>query len=66
MALQGFISSKVVFNADGSIVETNSLGQKKTTVFQGENVIVETFVGEKTLVKTTTINSDGTITEEIS
>ena len=59
-------SSKVVFNADGSIVETNSLGQKKTTVFQGENVIVETFVGEKTLVKTTTINSDGTITEEIS
>ena len=66
MALQGFISSNVVFNADGSIVETNSLGQKKTTVFQGENVIVETFVGEKTLVKTTTINSDGTITEEIS
>lgn len=66
MAMQGFIASNTIFNADGSIVETNSLGQKKTTVFKEDGSIVETFVGEKTITKTTTFNADGSITEVIS
>lgn len=66
MALQGFISCKIVFNEDGSIVETNSIGQTKTTVFKEDGTIVETFVGEKTITKTTTFNDDGSVTEVIS
>jgi hypothetical protein len=66
MALQGFVSCKIVFNNDGSIVETNSRGQTKTTVFNNDGSIVETFVGEKTITKTTTFNADGSITEVVS
>lgn len=64
MALQGFEACSTVFNADGSITETNSVGHTLTTVF-GENTITETFVGDKTISKKTTFNSDGSITEEI-
>ena len=66
MAVQGFVSCKTVFNPDGSIVETNSRGQTKTTVFNNDGSIVETFVGEKTITKTTTFSADGSITEVVS
>ena len=66
MAVQGFVSCKTVFNPDGSIVETNSRGQTKTTVFNNDGSIVETFVGEKTITKTTTFNADRSITEVVS
>ena len=66
MAIQGFIASNTVFNADGSITETNSKNETLTTVFNDDGSITETFVGEKTITKTTTINADGSITEVIS
>ena len=66
MAMQGFIGSKTVFNADGSITETNSDGETLTTIFNEDGSITETFVGEKTITKTTTFNPDGTISEVIS
>lgn len=54
MALQDFAPKTTVFNADGSITETNSEGHTKTTVFDNVNKkVTETFVGEKTIVKTT-------------
>lgn len=66
MAIQGFQAQNTVFNADGSITQTNSAGQTLTTTF-GENTITETFVGEKrkTISKKTTFNDDGSITEVI-
>lgn len=67
MAIQGFIGNTIVFNpTDGSIVETNSLGQTKTTVFNIDGSITETFVGEYTITKTTIFNSDGSISEVLS
>lgn len=66
MALQGFIAMNTVFNDDGSITETNGLGQTKTTKFNDDGSITETFVGEKTISKTTKFNDDGSITEVIS
>ena len=65
MALQGFIAKTTVFNADGSITETNGKGETLTTVFNNDGSITETFVGEKTLVKTTRFDSDGTISEVV-
>lgn len=70
MAIQGFVAKTTTFNSDGSITETNGNGETLTTVFGknglGENIINETFVGDKTIVKTTTFNSDGNITEVLS
>lgn len=66
MAMQGFIAQNTVFNADGSITETNSLGQVKTTVFNPNGSVTETFIGDKSISKTTTFNGDGSITEVIS
>ncbi len=65
MAVQGFIGCVTVHNEDGSITETNADGHKKTTVFNADGSITETFVGEKTITKTTSFNSD-TITEVLS
>ena len=65
MAMQGFIANNIVFNADGSITETNGKGEILTTVFSNDGRITETFVGEKTITKTTTFNSDGSISEAI-
>ena len=47
MAIQGFDAKTTVFNADGSITETNGDGQKLTTKFNANGTITETFVGEK-------------------
>ena len=66
MAIQGFESTLTKFNSDGTIVEENELGQKKTTAFNSDGTIVETFVGDKTLIKTTYFISDGSIMEVIS
>ena len=66
MAIQGFIANNIVFNADGSITETNGKGEELTIVFNDDGSITESFVGEKTITKTTTFNSDGSITEVIS
>ena len=65
MAIQGFIASDTVFNADGSITEINSKGETLTTVFNADGSITETFVGEKTISKTTTFNADDSISEVI-
>ena len=65
MAMQGFQAQTTVFNSDGSITETNGLGQTKTTTFNADGTITETFVGEKPITKTTTFNSDGSITEGV-
>ena len=66
MALQGFDSVETKFNNDGSITQTNSRGQTYTTSTAKDGSIIETFVGEKTIVKTTKFNEDGSISEEIS
>lgn len=67
MAMQGFVGVTTVFRDDGSIVETNEHGHTLTTSFSDDgNVITETFVGEKTITKTTTFNANGSIVEVIS
>lgn len=66
MAMQGFIANNTVFNADGSITETNGKGESLTIVFNDDGSIKETFVGEKTIIKTTTFNLDGSISEVVS
>ena len=66
MAIQGFVANTTVFNANGSITETNSKGETLTTTFNDDGSITEIFVGEKTITKNTTFNSDGSITEVIS
>ena len=66
MAIQGFQAQNTVFNADGSITETNGKGETLTTVFNNDGSITETFVGEKTITKTTTFNTDGRISEVVS
>lgn len=64
MAVQGFMAKTTVFN-DSSIIETNGKGEKLTTVFNSDGSITETFVGTKTIVKTTTF-SEGSVTEVIA
>lgn len=66
MAVQGFESIKTVFKSDGSIVETNALGQTLTTTFNSDGSIIEKFVGDKIITKTTIFNSDGSIEEVLS
>ncbi len=66
MALQDFISKDIVFNADGSITETNNKGETLVTVFADDGSIVQTFTGEKIITKTTIFNDDGSISEVIS
>lgn len=66
MAIQGFITQNTTLNADGSIVQVNSDGQRLTTTFNDDGSITETFVGEKTITKTTSFGLDGGITEVIS
>lgn len=65
MALQGFVATTTNISADGkTIVETNKAGHTLTTTIS-ENEIVEKFVGEKTITKTTTI-ANGNFTEVVS
>lgn len=65
MAIQGFQAKSTTVSEDGKIiVETNENGHALTTIIS-DTQITEIFRGEKTITKTTKINSDGTIMEEI-
>lgn len=57
MAVQGFIGNTTVFNADGSITETNADGQTKKTTFNSDGSITEIFTGDKTITKKTTFTN---------
>lgn len=54
MAIQGFIAKEIEFSQDGSIVETNSNGEKLTTTINSDGSITEIFAGEKNITKKTT------------
>lgn len=58
MAIQGFIAKNTVFVDDKTILETNSSGETKTTTFNADGSIKETFVGDKTISKTTTFSQN--------
>lgn len=64
MSIQGFQGKTIVFNADGSITETNTDGHTLTTVFNNDGTVTETFIGEKTITKTTKLVNE-TISEEV-
>jgi exosome complex RNA-binding protein Rrp42 (RNase PH superfamily) len=66
MAIQGFEALETNFVNDNTIIETNSKGETLTTVLNKDGSIVETFKGEKTIVKTTIFNANGGISEVIS
>ena len=66
MAIQGFIGVKTQILDDGTIIETNSKGQTKTTTFEEDGSIKEVFVADKTITKTTIFRDDGSIDEVIS
>ena len=64
----GFYNRYTVFNADGSITETDGAGSKRVTVFNADGSITETLTQPQavTLTKKTVFTGDGiseTITE---
>ena len=70
MAIQGFQTQTITFESDSlgnvtKVIETNDLGQTKTTTFNDNHSITETFIGDKTITKTTNIIQGG-ITEVVS
>ena len=66
MAIQGFQANSTDINSSGNVItETNGEGHTLTTTIYSDR-IVEVFVGEKTITKTTTFNSNVSITEVIS
>lgn len=65
MAIQGFEAIETTFS-DNMIFETNSKGHTLKTEFNPDGSITETFVGEKTIVKTTIFEANGKIREVIS
>lgn len=66
MAIQGFQSSIIRFNDDGSITETNANNETLTTTFEDDGTIKEEFIGTKTITKIIEFNSDGSISEVVS
>lgn len=66
MAIQGFEAKTTVFNANGSITETNTKGETLTTTFNSDGSITETLKGSKTITKTTKFETNGSISEVIS
>lgn len=67
-AIMGFVSSETTFASDGSIVETDSYGNKKLTVFNNDGSITETLFDSEDNqlgVKNTVFNSDGSISEVV-
>ena len=67
MALQGF--DNIETNIDENVIVQNTdSGTLTTTINEKEDgsvEIVEVFVGEKTITKTTTINADGDVISEV-
>ena len=66
MAIQGFESINTTFNDDGSVTEINPVGHTLVTRFNADGTITETFMGEKTITKTTYFDDNGNIREVIS
>lgn len=67
MAVQGFENVTTAFNDDGSISETNALGEVCVTTFNADGSITETFTaGVQTMIKTTYFDADGKIREVLS
>ena len=66
MALQGFVASTTVFNANGTITETNSAGHTLLTTFNTDGSITEKFTGDKVITRTTKFNTNGSISITIS
>ena len=67
MALQGFCATDTVFNEDGSITETNALGETMVTTFNEDGSIEEVFTNANGLKigKKTSFNEDGSISETL-
>ena len=65
MAVQGFQSRIISFPPNGTIIELNIDGEKKTTTFYPDGSIAQMFEGEKTITKTITFENNSII-EEIS
>lgn len=66
MGVQGFANIKTVFHNDGRITETDMLtGYVKTTLTNADGSITEIFEGEKTISKTTSFLSDGSVMEVV-
>lgn len=67
MAVQGFEDSTTVFNADGSITETNAKEETAVTVFNTDGSITETFTNAEgvSISKKTSFLSNGSIKEEL-
>lgn len=64
MSIQGFVSSNVTYeNGVRTIMFAN--GENLKTRLDG-NSVVETFTGEKTITKTTSLLENGYITEVVS
>lgn len=66
MAIQGFDNVVTEFNPDGSISETNALGEVCKTEFLPDGSIRETFTANgQQMIHVTTFASDGSIIEEV-
>ena len=67
MALQGFQSTSTEFLPDGSIVETNSVGDTLTTAFPEDSISLETFTSATTGISISkrTYEENGLIKEEV-
>ena len=72
MAMQGFVATKTdppTKNelGDEQIIQTNTeTNEQLITTFKSNGQIEEKFIGEKTIIKTTTFNDDESISEVIS
>lgn len=72
MAIQGFISTKTLPPTknelgEEQIIQINTeTNERLITTFKLNGEIEEKFVGKKTITKTTTFNTDGSISEVIS
>jgi len=67
MAMQGFESSETSFSTDGNTITEVYSDGTLVTVISG-SIITETFTGTdgKVMAKTTTFNTNGTISEVVS
>lgn len=67
MSLQGFAENHIVFNSDGTITETNAIGETLQTIFNADGSIDEVFEnkGGLKIGKRTTFNADSSIFEKM-
>jgi hypothetical protein len=72
MAIQGFISTKTLPPTknelgEEQIIQINTeTNEQLITTFKLNGQIEEKFIGKKTIIKTTTFNDDGSISEVVS